>query len=376
MAKIAFVDVTATVSYGGVQTAVWELAHELARRGHEITIIGGQGTPRISLDPEIPVQTYPFLARHRLPRLGTRIRKLIERVSFLFAARAAVFAQQFDWLILTKPYDFLWAWSAPRRGTTRFAFMSGGTDFLWMDRFFSRRIDAWLACSHFNAWQIAARYRCFPTVIFNGVDTENFAPRASVAPLRSAWNLATDAIVCAYAGRLVGWKGLEYVVRALADPLLRERNIYFVVAGDGPAQASLQHLARTLHIDNRIRWLGVLPHAQLADFYAAIDIGVFPSIGDEAFGITIAEAMSCGKPVVASYIGGIPEVIGNEEHCGYLVPPADAAALAKRISQLADQASLRITMGDAARARIASQFTWRMSANRVEAALGLTPSSA
>ena len=64
-------------------------------------------------------------------------------------------------------------------------------------------------------------------------------------------------------------------------------------------------------------------HAMLPEFYAACDAGVFPSIGDEAFGITIAEAMACGKPVIASYIGGIPEVVGNEQSAGLLVTPGD-----------------------------------------------------
>lgn len=370
MAKIGFVDVTATVSYGGVQTAVWQLANALSERGHQVSVIGGEGTRCISANPQIAVQTYPFRARHRLPNFGTRFRKLGERLSFLRQAHSATFAQQFDWLILTKPYDFFWAWLAPRGSRTRFAFMSGGTDFFLIDRFLARRVDAWLACSHFNAWQIAARYGYFASVMFNGVDVKQFAAKPEASAIRMAWNLDADAVVCAYAGRLVGWKGLEYVLRALAHPLLRDRKIFFAVAGDGPEENSLRHLAEILHIENKMRWLGVLPHDQLPAFYNAADIGIFPSISDEAFGITIGEAMSCGKPVIASHVGGIPEVVGNEGSCGRLVPPTDVFALAASVAELACNAALRIKMGSAARRRIENHFTWDMSAGRLERALG------
>ncbi|MBI3575302.1 MAG: glycosyltransferase family 4 protein, partial [Gammaproteobacteria bacterium] len=99
--------------------------------------------------------------------------------------------------------------------------------------------------------------------------------------------------------------------------------------------------------------------------------GVFPSIGDEAFGITIAEAMSCGKPVIASHIGGIPEVVGGEESCGLLVPPGDVTALAQAMRRLADDAALRARLGDGARTRIERLYTWDMSAQRLLRALGM-----
>ena len=107
-------------------------------------------------------------------------------------------------------------------------------------------------------------------------------------------------------------------------------------------------------------------------FYAASDIGIFPSIGDEAFGITIAEAMSCGKPVIASHIGGIPEVVGNEESCGIIVPPADVAALAKAMNKLANSPELRTRMGEASRLRIERLFSWNAAADRLLGELDLT----
>lgn len=376
MAKIALLDVTATVNYGGVQTAVWQLAYALAQRGHAVSVIGGAGTIRPAADkPAIEVLTFPFRARKHIPNFGTRFRKLGERLSFFTHAKDTVFAQNFDWIVLTKPYDFFWAWRKPRGSATRFAFLSGGTDFSWGDRFLARHVDAWLACSHFNAWQIAARYGRFPQVIYNGVDTTQFTPEIDGDDPRQAFGFAPERMVFGFAGRLVGWKGLAFALRALAEPALQARNAQLAIVGEGPAKPSLQALAHELNIVERVSFHGALPHAALPRFYRAIDAGVFPSIADEAFGITIAEAMSCGKPVIASHIGGIPEVIGNEGHCGLLVPPADAAALAQAMTRLADDTGLRAAMGSAARARIAGQFTWAMSATRLESALGLNPTA-
>ena len=374
MAKIALLDVTATVSYGGVQTAVWQLAYALAQRGHTVSVIGGEGAIRPDADkPAIEVRTFPFRARNHIPNLGTHFRKLGERLSFFAHAKDSVFAQNFDWIILTKPYDFLWAWRAPRGSATRFAFMSGGTDFSWGDRYLARHVDAWLACSHFNAWQIAARYNHFPQVIFNGVDTAQFTPHGDVDNPRATFGFTPDSLVFGFAGRLVGWKGLEFVLRALAEPALQACKVHLAIVGEGPVKPALQALAQTLNITHRISFHGALPHAALPLFYRAIDVGVFPSIADEAFGITIAEAMSCGKPVIASYIGGIPEVVGNEGNCGRLVPPADASVLVQAMVWFVENAQLRARMGAAARARIVNHFTWDMSAARVETALRLKP---
>ena len=371
MAKIAFIEVTSTVSYGGVQTAVWQLAYALAQRGHAVSVIGGEGTIRPPEDkPAIEVLTFPFRSRDRFPSLGAQFRKLGERLSFLAQAKDAVFARNFDWIILTKPYDFFWAWRAPRNSTTRFAFMSGGTDFSWGDRYLARHIDAWLACSHFNAWQIAAHYKRFPQVIFNGVDTAQFTPHADGDDdLRPQLGFAPDTVVFGFAGRLVGWKGLEFAFRALAEPALQAYKVHLAIVGEGPAKPALQALAHELNIAQRVSFHGALPHAALPQFYRAIDVGVFPSIADEAFGITIAEAMSCGKPVIASHIGGIPEVVGNEGSCGLLAPPANASALAAAMQTLATSDTLRNSMGRAARKRVETLYTWEHSATRLLDAL-------
>ena len=372
MARIAFIDVTVTVSYGGVQTACWRLADALARAGHEIAVFGGDGNIRpANLHPNITVHTFPFRPREKVLDIGSRFQRIVERASHARHARHAFAAGNYDWAVLTKPFDFYWPWILPKDCKTRFCFMSGGTDFFAGDRFLSRRVDAWVAASQFNAWQIHARYKRWPKIIYNGVETGKFAPGVRDDNLRMHLSIAPETVLFAFAGRLVGWKGMGVALRALAEPAMRDVNAKLLVVGDGPQKPELKQLTQTLGLTERVRFHDPVPHDALPALYGAVDAGVFPSIGDEAFGITIAEAMSGGKPVIASHIGGIPEVVGNEDSCGLLVPPNDAAALARAMRLLADDPARRARMGAAGRARIERLYTWELSAQRLLGALSL-----
>ena len=367
--KLAFIDVTCTLSYGGIQTAVWELATTLQAMGHEVTVFGGAGGLRPDLPPQVQIRTFSFTPRARFLNLGSRFRKLAERVSFARQARAAVAEGDYDWVILTKPFDFIWPKLMPAGSRTRFAFMSGGTDFFRGDRWLGRGIGAWLACSHFNGWQIYQHYRRFPRVMFNGVDTERFNPAARDPALRAEWGLSDADVLFGFAGRVVGWKGLHLAIRALASSTLVAQPAQLLIVGQGAALGSLQALAEELGVSARVRFHAAVPHAELPRLYASCDAGIFPSIADEAFGITIAEAMSCGLPVVASYNGGIPEVVGNEGNCGLLFDNGDVSACARAMAALLADAGQRQAMGAQARQRIVTHFTWRQSAERLLAAL-------
>ncbi len=366
MARIAFIEVTATVSYGGVQTAVWKLAEALAAAGHEVAIFGGKGDIAPALAHPVEVHRFAFTPREQVPDLGSRFQRLVERLSLARHARAALAAGGFDWAIVNKPFDFFWPWIMPRGCRTRFAFMSGGTDYIPLDRVLVRRIDAVLSCSYFNAWQLRTRYRKrYPVVIYNGVDIERFSPLHAGGPLRQRLGVSADETLFIFAGRLVGLKGVAVAVRALAEEPLREVGARLLVVGDGPERVRLEQLASDLSVRARVIFHGALPHAELPALYAAADVGVFPSVGAEAFGIAIAEVMSCGKPVVASHIGGIPEVVGNEGSCGLLFAPGDAGALAQAMRRLALDPVRRTAMGMAARRRIEGEFTWAAAARRL-----------
>ena len=272
----------------------------------------------------------PFLTRRAsVSRISERASGSLPSGSVsLRRAKSDVIAARHDWVILTKPFDFFWPRLMPANHPTRFAFMSGGTDFMRGDRWLSGHIAAMVACSHFNAQQNYARFKRRVGVMFNGVDTSRFLPGQRDVQRRLALGFQPGDVVFVFAGRLIGLKGLHLAVQALAEPSLSDLPAKLLIVGNGDALPRLQRLAADLGVDERIVFHPAVPHAELPALYACADVGLFPGLGEEAFGISVAEAMACGLPVVASYNGGMPEVIGNEGSCGHLFALGDVEACA------------------------------------------------
>ncbi|WP_445495638.1 glycosyltransferase family 4 protein [Photorhabdus sp. SF281] len=360
--KIGLVDVTVTMSYGGIQTAVWELAKALTDAGHEIHILGGTGDVRPELNGRaIRIHTFPFTPREKVINIGRRFQRIIERYSFARHARNTVINEDFDWIILTKPFDFFWPRMMPKGSRTKFCYMSGGTSFFKGDRMLSKRISAWVACSHFNAWQIQHHFKQFPKIIYNGVDINKFRPADSA--VRTRLGISDKTFLLTFAGRLVGWKGMHVAIDAMVQ--LQDKDVKLLIIGVGEDLKRLEKRVAALRLEKQVIFHPPVEHDQLPEYYAAGDAGIFPSIGDEAFGITIAEAMACGRPVIASYIGGIPEVVGNENKSGILVTPGDVSAIVDAVNFLLSQPDKGQRMGKEARQRIETMYTWEHSANRL-----------
>ena len=152
--------------------------------------------------------------------------------------------------------------------------------------------------------------------------------------------------------------GIEYLVRAAARlQSLYGRNDFEVrVFGEGSLRFELEELAIELGVEQQVRFLGLIPNAEVPDAFRDMDVAVFPSIHDsESFGVAAIEAQACGVPVIASRIGGLPEVV-MDGVTGTLVPPRDPEGLAKAIMTLWVSQSLRDAMGRSARKHIVESY--------------------
>jgi glycosyltransferase involved in cell wall biosynthesis len=130
-----------------------------------------------------------------------------------------------------------------------------------------------------------------------------------------------------YAGRMSAEKGLSVLLRALTDL----PGVILKVAGDGPERSSLEAALGSER--TRVRFLGHLSRESLRSELRRSSVCVVPSLGSETFGLTALEAFACGRPVVASAAGGLPELVQSGVN-GWVVPRADAAALADRVGWL------------------------------------------
>ena len=161
-----------------------------------------------------------------------------------------------------------------------------------------------------------------------------------------------------FVGRLHRQKGVDTLIRAL--PLLPEATVMLV--GDGPERAPLRRLATDLGVADRVTVTGFVPHGMVPGLLAGADVVVLPSRYEE-LGTALVEAMAAGRPVVASHVGGIPELVRDGVD-GLLVPPDDPAALAKAVTRVLANPVLAAELGASGRARVAGH-DWAALAGRV-----------
>src|SRR5204862_3945310 len=184
-----------------------------------------------------------------------------------------------------------------------------------------------------------------------GIATEKFdvADPVAVESLREQYG---PRIVLAV-GRLVYYKGFEYLIRAMKSVDGRA-----VIVGDGPLRDELRNLAIACGVSDRVVFAGEISGKDLISYLHAADVFALPSITrSEAFGIVQLEAMACGKPVINTNLdSGVPSV-SLDGITGLTVPPADSEALAAAINKLFDNDDLRSRYGDAGRTRVAREFT-------------------
>ena len=188
-------------------------------------------------------------------------------------------------------------------------------------------------------------------VIYNGIDISRLQGGASPGALRQQFGIAPEAVVIAAVGSLIHRKGQDVLLRAMS--VLDRPHVHLLIASDGPDRPKLEALARELGVAPRVRFLGFFD--DLPGVLRSADIVALASRAD-AFGLVLAEAGAFGLPVVSTLVGGIPEVIAQEE-TGILVPPDDPAALAGALGRLADDPGLRHRLGTAARERVARLFS-------------------
>jgi glycosyltransferase involved in cell wall biosynthesis len=168
-------------------------------------------------------------------------------------------------------------------------------------------------------------------------------------------------------GSLNSSKGLDVLLRACA--ITAERHpLRLVVAGDGPLRDELAAAGRRRKLP--IVLLGHLPPAEVPRFLAAIDVLAVPSY-DEGLPRAVLEAMAMRVPVVASSVGGTPEVVDDGIN-GLLVPSGDAEALAEAMSRLVDEPDLCRRLGAAGRQRVQAEFEARANLRRIAAIHGAT----
>lgn len=204
------------------------------------------------------------------------------------------------------------------------------------------------------------------TVINNSVDLSRFSPRSEPnikERVRRNWDLPPDALIVGGAGRLSYQKNFPLFLEVAAKVCDKVPHVIFVIAGEGPDQASLEEKSRDLGIASRVRFLGFVKEMQ--EFYQSLDLLLLTS-HYEGTPLTVLEAMAMGVPVVASQVDGVADVLAEGKEA-VLVPPGDRDLFVKGICQLFQDQSLWQQFSQAGREKVRQCHSVEVMARQVEA---------
>ncbi len=371
-APLRIVYLSNSVAVGGMETHMVDLAAGMAAAGHTVHAV----LPEFPLlDPVAGRLTACGVDTHRIDLFGdshvTRLASNWSRLTTCLRRYRPDVVHQHR----TGPYHGKWACLAARAARApvvvatehQQAYRLTGAARL-VNAAADRLLDAVIAVSEHDRQEqlrVSGRPPGKIVMIHNGVDLDQFQPAGpdAVAAARAQLGLDRAAPVIGTAARLHAQKGMRHLLQSLPALLAVWPGLVTLIAGDGPERGELEQAAQSLGIAGQVRFLGF--RADVRDVIAATDVCVYPSEW-EPLGISAVEAQACGKPVVASRVGGLQEVVADGV-TGLLVAPGDPAALAAALARILDNPELGRRMGRAGRARAEAMFSRLAMVSQMEA---------
>jgi glycosyltransferase involved in cell wall biosynthesis len=361
--NILFLNSIETTVWGGLENWMELTGRGLARRGHKVWFAGRDGSQflkRVSAIPDIETVPLEISGDFNPVTIGqmagiVRDRKIdLTLCNFVKDVRLMGMAHKF-----TGGNKIVWT---PGVNLAKKSFSHK-----WM---FSDFVDQVLVPSKYLRDEIAAsgyieqsRFEVIPIGIDDSIWQGNKEKGREF--LRKRYNLPDKAFVCLTSGRFVKQKGHVYLVEA-ARVLVRDYdNMFFLLLGDGPLQAKLQEQIKNYDLADRFVFCGLLENHQRAVFGA--DLYIHPAI-IEPYGIVLVEAMAASLPIVATRVGGIPEVVAEDE-TALLVDAANPEQLTKGIERFYNDLSLRDKFGRAGYERFDRLFRMETMIDKIEQTL-------
>ena len=343
-------------AFGGGPAMVELLCSRLHGHGFEMSLVSsGEGELPARLSAlgidviALPLETKGSFVRH-LPHLARVIRQKMPDLLHLHGHFAASLGQ-FAVLAAGRPKTIYSAqWPAYLDDVNAYSRLRN-----WIAEWMSCRLaNRVVAVSEHDRQTLISRRLCARsklTVIYNAYDPARFAAAAN------GGSAAANGMMLGFVGRLVDQKGCDVLIEAMPKVLAQHPEIRLRVVGDGPDRPRLEALTHRLDLARAVDFVGYRPTS--AALLADVDIVVVPS-RYEPFGIVAVEAMASGRPVVASAVGGLSEIVADGQ-TGLLVPPGDPDRLAAALTRLLDHPEVRETMASASRRRVAEKFSPEVS---------------
>ena len=356
MAKIKILQIVDGFRMGGAENKLWELVERLdpAKYQNLIANVGPAG-PLEERFLKLGVPVFQCQRRHRFDLTPFRqIHKIVKarRIDIVqttlfwadfvgtLAARAAGAPVVISWETVShedNPYHHPWQRRAGYRLAMHFA-------------------DKVVAVSHEIKQSLIRRRGLHPDkieVIHYGVDLEKFHPNEK-ANKRNELGFTDGEIAIAIVARLEEVKGHRYYLEAFSKAASKHPNVSTILVGDGSCRPALEKMAQEAGLNGRLRFLGI--RHDISEILNAVDLLVLPAIAGEGLPNVVLEAMACGKPVIATAVGGTSEAVRHGEN-GFVVSPKDIAAMQNALNELLSNRAKISQFGKNSRAIAEKEFS-------------------
>jgi glycosyltransferase involved in cell wall biosynthesis len=234
-----------------------------------------------------------------------------------------------------------------------------------VEHFVWRRADAIVTITHYfrdlilEAGVDPARVFVIP----NAVDDAAFGALPDGKAVRARHGL-DGTVSIGYVGAINFWRRVDLLVHSFAELAGRHPEARLVLIGDGPDADGVRELAARLGVADRVVLTGKVPHAQIPEHLAALDVAVIPHSNTYGSPMKLFEYMAAGRIVVAPWLPPIVSVIGEDDG-GLLFPPLDGKGLTGALAKLLDDPALRERLGARAREKVLSDYVWKRHAQTI-----------
>jgi len=353
--------------YGGAQRYVFDLANNLGREFEVAVALGEQGKDgklaKKLEENNIKYYIIPHLKRSISPlneilaffEISKLIKNYQPNIIHLNSSKISILGSLAGLFIKLKIKNLKiiytvhgWVFNEPLPAPVKWFY-------LWAEKFTAKFKDK-IICVSESDRQVALKYKIAPVekliTIHNGLAPVNFYTREEALPLLAKERAGGEVFIGSI-GNLYKTKGFEYLIEA-ADILTHKLNTpaTFIIIGEGKEREALKNLIAKYNLKNNFILAGSIDEA--ARLLPAFDVYVCSSV-KEGLSYTLIEAMQAGRPIVATAVGGNPEMIENEK-TGLLSKPADARDLAEKIKTLLNNKTLALELGQNAKAKAMAEF--------------------
>lgn len=346
----------------GTELGTYNIAKHLAKRGHEIHVITSldEGLPKESVEQGFYVHRigFPKIRFLRIVVFWLKALLLLKRLNSDIVHAQSTLMGIVGFLakkLLEKPYIIYWR---------------GSESYLpWLfkepiSKLILRAADAALALTEDMKTEMQKICSRDVNVIPNGIDLESFEDLPIKEAIRGRLGLNNDDNLILFVGTFRPVKGLRYLIQAMNIIKQKGTSMRLMLVGYGKERDYLKSLIEGLNLEGYVAFAGKVLNEKVPQYMAAADILVLPSLS-EGFPVTILEAMASGLPIVATRVGGLPEIIKDEKN-GFLVEPANPEQIADKVLTLLADVSLRQKMSETNRNKV-QQYSWQNTVGQLEA---------